>query len=378
MVFTVPLAVFALIWPAPFPAPRDREYDFDCHDSGQCLTEASVPRPARPRLVRVARTASTSITLHWIRNRRASGYEVVADGRRIAVVHKNRFTFTGLACATRYRLVVRALGPNGSRSHRRTVFATTSACPPGTAPSAAPAPGPFVAPAPAPAAPPPVAADTKAPSAPTRLTPGTTALTSIVVNWTASTDNVGVAGYSVFVNGVRQPQGSTSPSFTFTGLTCGTSYTLGVQAFDAVGNASGLATLAARTAACPAPPPAVSCPSNPKQGVQAPGNLTVLDPAHPCHTATGVVRASHIEHDGDCHVNISVDSAYQNLLNSVNGSAALGQLITEVIPSHTLAIPSVGSRVSIVGTWVNDHSTGWNELHPVWSYQLLSGSTGAC
>ena len=104
----------------------------------------------------------------------------------------------------------------------------------------------------------------------------------------------------------------------------------------------------------------------------------MLDGANPCRTATGTVTSSHVEHDGDCHVNVALDAPYRGLLNSVNQSAAGGDIITEVIPSHVLPIPSNGSHVSIFGTWVNDKATGWNELHAVWSYQILSGGTGPC
>jgi chitodextrinase len=319
---------------------------------------------------------STSVTVRWrrTRNRRVVGYEVVLNGRRVAVVRAHRFTFAGLTCATRYRFTIRALGPNGRRSHRRTVFATTSGCPPGTGPPPAVAP-------PAPAAPvaaPPAALDRQAPTAPTGLSLGAIAPTSVVLRWRAASDNVGLAGYRLLLNGAALAEGTTALTFTFTGLACGTRYTLGVQAFDAAGNASSVASRTATTSACPPPPSSGNCPSNPKQGVQVPGNLTVLDPSSPCRTATGRVAASHVEHDGDCHVNITVDPQYQGLLNSVNGTAAQGQLITEVIPNHPLAIPSVGSRVSIFGSWVNDHSTGWNELHPVWTFTMLSGSTGVC
>jgi chitodextrinase len=385
----VPLTVFGIVWPAHLPAPRDREYDYDCHDSGACLTEASVPRPARPRRVKVVSVTSTSVTVTWRRtpSRRVVGYEVVLNGTRVAVVRQHRFTFAGLTCATAWRFTIRALGPNGRRSHRRTVFATTSACPPGTGPPPAPlvppppVPTPATAAPPAPAAPappPPGAIDRQAPTTPTGLSVGSIAPTAVALRWTAARDNVAVTGYRMLLNGVALTQGTTALSFTFTALTCGTRYTLGVLAFDAAGNASPAASRTGTTAACPPPAGSGTCPSNPKQGVQVPGALTVLDPANPCRTATGRVAAAHVEHDGDCHVNISVDPPYQGLLNAVNGSAALGQLITEVIPSHTLAIPAVGSRVSIFGSWVNDHSTGWNELHPVWTYTMLAGSTGVC
>jgi hypothetical protein len=60
-----------------------------------------------------------------------------------------------------------------------------------------------------------------------------------------------VAGYNVYVGGARV-NGSpvTGTSYTFGGLLCGTSYTLGVEAFDASGNVSGRATMSASTSAC--------------------------------------------------------------------------------------------------------------------------------
>ncbi len=48
---------------------------------------------------------------------------------------------------------------------------------------------------------------------------------------------------------------ATGTSFTFTGLTCGTSYTLAVDAYDAAGNRSTRPSISASTQACPASPP---------------------------------------------------------------------------------------------------------------------------
>src|SRR2546421_104165 len=78
------------------------------------------------------------------------------------------------------------------------------------------------------------------PSTPTALA-ASAGQVSIALSWNASTDNVGVAGYGVYRGGTSM--GSTpTTSFTFTGLTCGTSYALGVDAFDAAGNRSARAT----------------------------------------------------------------------------------------------------------------------------------------
>ena len=48
----------------------------------------------------------------------------------------------------------------------------------------------------------------------------------MTVSWTASTDNVGVTGYTLYVNGA-QVGTTTGTSATATGLSCGTAYTVG-------------------------------------------------------------------------------------------------------------------------------------------------------
>ncbi|MGZ4381514.1 MAG: InlB B-repeat-containing protein [Gaiellaceae bacterium] len=73
--------------------------------------------------------------------------------------------------------------------------------------------------------------------------------TSISIAWTASTDNVGVAGYRVYLN--DSPAGDvTQTAFALAGLACGRTYAVAVDAADAVGNRSPKATLQARTKAC--------------------------------------------------------------------------------------------------------------------------------
>jgi len=73
--------------------------------------------------------------------------------------------------------------------------------------------------------------DTVAPSTPATLMPGST-----VIRWTASTDNVAVAGYDVYVNGDHY--GATSAlSLTVPPLGFG-SFTFKVVAFDGAGNRS--------------------------------------------------------------------------------------------------------------------------------------------
>lgn len=79
--------------------------------------------------------------------------------------------------------------------------------------------------------------DTEAPSTPNNLTASVVSNSQINLSWTASTDNVGVAGYQIFRDGA--PVGtSTGTSFNDTGLTASTAYSYTVKAIDAAGNIS--------------------------------------------------------------------------------------------------------------------------------------------
>src|SRR5207237_7868103 len=84
-------------------------------------------------------------------------------------------------------------------------------------------------------APPP--ADTQAPTVPTGLVGVAVSSSQINLSWNASTDNVGVTGYYVYLNDVALTT-TTATSFTHSGLTAGTTYNYRVSAFDAAGNPS--------------------------------------------------------------------------------------------------------------------------------------------
>ncbi|SMC29419.1 YD repeat-containing protein, partial [Clostridium acidisoli DSM 12555] len=88
-------------------------------------------------------------------------------------------------------------------------------------------------------------ADTASPTAPTNVTLGSIASTSLTLNWIASTDNVGVAEYDIY-NGTKKI-GTTTGATTFdvTGLTPNTSYSFTVTAKDASGNESAASTAVA-------------------------------------------------------------------------------------------------------------------------------------
>jgi endonuclease I len=79
--------------------------------------------------------------------------------------------------------------------------------------------------------------DTQAPTTPTNLAVTTKTATSISLSWSASTDNIGVSGYDVYMNAVLKTT-TTGLTTTITGLTASTSYSFYVKAKDAAGNTS--------------------------------------------------------------------------------------------------------------------------------------------
>ncbi len=81
-----------------------------------------------------------------------------------------------------------------------------------------------------------VTADTASPTASTLSASGTT-VSSTVLSWTAATDNVGVAGYNVYQNGVLKTT-TTATSLAVSGLSASTAYNFYVVAKDAAGNIS--------------------------------------------------------------------------------------------------------------------------------------------
>jgi hypothetical protein len=120
--------------------------------------------------------------------------------------------------------------------------------------------------------------------------------------------------------------------------------------------------------------------------VRDPGRLKVLSR---CVTASGVVRETRHEHDGDIDVVLKPDPASVHFLDSGDRGQFAGALLLEVVPADrpgcrkgqhvpdgictgaALQTPKVGSHITVTGPWVVDHGHGkgrdHNEIHPVWT-----------
>ncbi|WP_046758031.1 endonuclease [Kordia jejudonensis] len=83
--------------------------------------------------------------------------------------------------------------------------------------------------------------DTEDPTVPMNVMVSNETSNSITVSWAAATDNVGVTGYDVFVDGMLA-QNVSGTTATVSGLAASTTYAFTVLAKDAAGNTSALST----------------------------------------------------------------------------------------------------------------------------------------
>ncbi len=85
----------------------------------------------------------------------------------------------------------------------------------------------------------PVPLDAEAPSVPAGLQVDGVTASSVLLSWSAATDNIGVAGYRIYRDGTLV-QSVPGTSFEDQGLAAATAHVYRVAAFDAAGNQSGL------------------------------------------------------------------------------------------------------------------------------------------
>jgi chitodextrinase len=99
--------------------------------------------------------------------------------------------------------------------------------------------------------------DTQPPTTPTGLAATSVTANSATISWTASTDNVGVAGYTVYRNGSAiGTSGGGATTYTDSTVAPSTAYSYTVDAVDIAGNHSPKSTLLSITTPAPVPPAA--------------------------------------------------------------------------------------------------------------------------
>ena len=100
--------------------------------------------------------------------------------------------------------------------------------------------------------------DRRPPTVPTGLNVTSKTTSAVTLAWSASTDNVGVAGYGVYRNGTRIAT-ATSTGYTVANLPCGL-FTIGVDAYDAARNRSKQTSVSVNVCGDVQPPSAPATP----------------------------------------------------------------------------------------------------------------------
>ena len=88
--------------------------------------------------------------------------------------------------------------------------------------------------------------DTESPTTPANITVNNITLNSINLSWSASSDNIGVTGYNIYVDGDLETQ-TTNTNSTITGLSTNTNYTFTIVARDLINNMSPAGTISGKT-----------------------------------------------------------------------------------------------------------------------------------
>ncbi|MDI3318202.1 fibronectin type III domain-containing protein [Pinibacter soli] len=175
------------------------------------------PKPDRPKNLNATPQGGAAILLDWTNSATVvnapTGYEIYRGTKSggpytyAATVPGNTFSYTdnGLLANTYYYIVRSVSGvAAGTVSNEASATAVR---------------------------------DSIAPTAPTNLTVGWTTRQTVDLSWGASTDNVGVYKYDVYINGVKSYT-TDSLSTTIYNLTGLTTYTFTVKARDKAGNSS--------------------------------------------------------------------------------------------------------------------------------------------
>jgi chitodextrinase len=237
--FLIQLADFTTYQDTGLTASTTYSYNVDAIDAAGNVsglsaaanaTTLSTPdtiAPSTPKGLAANAVSPSQINLSWSAstdNVAVTGYRITRNGALLITLgNVTTYQDTGLGAATTYTYRVRALDAAGNVSGQSTAASATT---------------------------PPVP-DTTAPTTPSSLTANAISAGTISLNWSASTDNVAVAGYRLYRNGVFLVALGNVTTYQNTGLSASTTYSYNVDAIDAVGNASGISTAASATTLAP-------------------------------------------------------------------------------------------------------------------------------
>jgi chitodextrinase len=170
--------------------------------------------PTTPSNVVLNNITTSTIDASWSAsgdNEAVSKYEVYANGTLNGETATTNYTLTSLSFNTSYAVTILAKDIANNKSDQSAAVNGTTLT------------------------------DNEAPTVPTNITISNQTGTGFRVNWTASTDNAAVVGYDVFVDGTFNAS-TINTSYSVSGLTASTTYSVTILAKDEADNKSAQST----------------------------------------------------------------------------------------------------------------------------------------
>ena len=184
--------------------------------------------------------------------------------------------------------------------------------------------------------------DTEAPSVPSGLTVTNTTTYSIDLSWTASTDNIGVSSYDVYVDGNLEASTS-NINYTITGLSSNITYDLTVSARDIADNVS------------PQSPPLTVVTQEDTEAPSVPMNIVISDETDVSFKITWDPSTDNTE---VIHYNIYIDNIFHDMINI--SSYTIYELTASTTYSVTLEAVDGLNNTSAQSAPVNATTTDGN------------------
>ncbi len=304
--------------------------------------------PTQPTGLRIISRSRTAVSIDWnasADNTSVAGYIVHRNGHEVGTTYDPGFTDSDLRPGSTYQYTVVAFDKSGNKSSSSSPISATTL----------------------------VAADTAPPSVPAGLHVTGTGVSTIEVAWSASHDNIGVAGYDVFRDG-HKIASVTRTSFIDRGLAAKSTHSYFVRAYDSSNNVSGSSgTVSATTQAKPPTTPSPPSATGTIDALSVAATNAVAGSCTVTVTATVTVSTAPVAGGGVSWMGDEIGSG-----TTAPRTYAVGPNVVDVV---THAVTAGGTvTVTIAGlsrstTWTADPSCAPAPSPPPSSSSATSGSS---
>jgi acid phosphatase type 7 len=344
-----------------------RTFDF-AFDNQIISTSSDVSPPTAPTNLTANVVGSLAVDLSWIAatdNIGVTGYTVYRNGSTLATVSGGTTTYhdATVISGVTYTYTVDATDAAGNHSPLSNAVTITPV------------------------------SDVQPPTTPTSVTATAVGPTRVDLTWSASTDNVGVTGYTIYRNGSQlDVTGGATTSYSDTTVSPGTQYSYTLDAFDAAANHSSRSSPPAVVTTPSAPgntsPPTISGNAVAGQTLTAdPGQWSGSPPitytyqwrscdqsGNGCSNIAGATSQTYVLQQGDIGTTLRVVVTAANAYGSASATSVPTAVVADPgpIPPSNTSLPTISGTPQMGQTLTADPGQ-WSGTQPIsYSYQWRS------